>query len=111
MSHIAELTTGDDITFPVQLTKDTTSFTISNLAIVRASIISKDKRLILIPPIPVLETNIGSNWASSLIMVSFTSAQTILIKNYGSNLLEIQVNDNGKHTWFTNINILQGTII
>jgi len=107
---MSEIVTGDDITLVTTLTKNKLTFIIDTLAVVKASVITKDKTTILISETAVLEAATGSDWANSLIIVEFISAQTTLITQYGGALLEIQVDDGGKTTWFVSIEIEQGTI-
>ena len=112
MSQIATLTTGDDTVFTVQLTKDKAPFAIDGSATIQASVVTKDKKTILIAPVPVLEATAGSIWINSIVVVTFTEALTAAIttSQLGSAYLEIQVDDGGKITWFNTIKILQGTI-
>ena len=112
MATIPTLVTGDDTIIPVQITRDSVNEVISVSATVQASIITKNKKIILIAPVPVLESETGSVWASGFLVVKFTSAQTgaIPISNMGAAYLEIQVDDGGITTWFTSIKIVQGTI-
>ncbi len=113
MSVIHKLVTGDDSVLPVQLNKNDAPFVIDTGAEVKASIISKDRKTVLIPPVAVLEATAGSSWINSEVVVSFTEAETLAIPTSyydKSVLLEIQVNDGGKLTWFLVIKIVQGTI-
>lgn len=107
---LAAIVTGDDSTLPVELRKEQQAFSIATSATVKASIISKNKRVVLIPTVTVLETSAGSVWATSLIVVKFTSAETAAINRLGEALLEIQVDDGGKITWFSPILVVKGTI-
>lgn len=107
---MSEIVTGDDSVLPVELTKDGTSFVIDSGATIFATVTNKSKKTTLIETTSVLEATAGSDWPSSLIMVAFTSAQTAAVTNMGSCLLEIQVDDGGKQTWFADITIVKGTI-
>ena len=106
----AIIVTGDDVSLPTTLKKDNATFTIAPSATVKASIVSKDRSTILIPAATVLEATTGSDWANSLIIVQFTSAETNAVTDYTIADLEIQVDDSGKLTWFTSVEIQRGTI-
>lgn len=112
---MTEIVTGDDSNLPVNLyKKDATgtdiSFTIAPTATVKASLISADKAQVLIAPVTCLEAAAGADWANSLVIIPFTSADTVGVKVTGDALVEIQVDDGGKLTWFTGITISRGTI-
>ena len=106
------IVTGDDSILPVTLKKNQNTFLINSGATVKASVISKDKKEILLAPVIVDVNETGSDWGNSLIVVTFDSADTanIPVKELGGALLEIQVDDGGKLTWFHKIKLLQGTI-
>lgn len=112
MATVPILTTGDDTIIPAQLTRDLINEAIDSGATVQASVVSKDKRNILIAPVSVSNAQVGSVWATGLVVVAFTSAQTAAIptSKLGSAYLEIQVDDGGITTWFTSIKLVQGTI-
>ena len=112
MATIPTLVTGDDTIIPVQITRDFIDEVIAGTATVKASIITKNKRNILIAAVPVVEGTTGSSWATGLVVVALTSAQTgaIPASRMGSAYLEVQVNDGGITTWFTSIKLVQGTI-
>lgn len=107
---IATIVTGDDATLPVVLQKDGATFTINPGATIQASVTDKTKKKILLNPTPVVEVTAGSDWANSLIVVVFSSVNTAALTYSGRAVLEIQVDDNGKLTWFDEIEIVKGTI-
>ena len=107
---IATIVTGDDATLPVVLTKDGATFVINPAAVIRATVTDKTKRNTLLAPVTVTEAAAGSDWANSLIVVVFSSADTAAVTYSGRAVLEIQVDDNGKLTWFDEIEIVKGTI-
>jgi len=107
---MAIIVTGDDPALPVTLKKSKAVFAIAPTATVQASVVSVDKLTTLIPPITCDNAATGADWANSLVMVEFTSAQTAAISATGEALLEIQVDDGGKLTWFVLITIETGTI-
>lgn len=112
MATVINIVTGDDTNIWVNLTKNGIAIPVNSGSVVQASLTSKDKRTILIPPVAVLEATIDSDWANGLLIVEFTSAQTNAIPTakLGTALLEVQVDDGGKLTWFTTVKLLQGTI-
>lgn len=105
------IVTGDDVALPVTLKKDNTTFTINPAADVKASIISLDRATVLIASTAVSNAAAGADWANSLVVVEFSSAETGAITAYDPALLEIQVDDGGKLTWFVNLDIVKGTIV
>jgi len=107
----ATLVPGDDTSFPVELEKDHAAFLINGSATILAAVTTKNKNKVLIPATAVVEAAPGSDWANSLVVVEFTEAQTELVTHFGSALLEIQVDDGGKTTWFAPITIIKGTIV
>jgi len=108
---MTDIVTGDDIAIPVTLKKDDATFLINTgVAVIQAAVISKNKKTTVIASTSVPESNAGSDWINSLIVVEFSSTQTGAITRYGEALLEIQVDDGGKTTWFASVNIVQGTI-
>ena len=104
------ITTGDDSLLQVTLLKDNAKFLLNDGAIIRAAVISSDKSTVLIAPIPVLDSEVGSDWANSTVVIKFSSAATELITDYGNAIVEIEVADNGKLTWFFDIKIFKGSI-
>lgn len=105
-----DITTGDDVGLPVTLKKDGSVFLINAGATVKASLVDRDHTTILAGPVTLSNATPGSDWNNSLIMVEFTSAETGAIIAYNPSLLEIQVDDGGKLTWFLDVNIIKGTI-
>ena len=104
------IVTGDDVALPVTLKKDNATFTIAPGATVKASIVSLDRAAILIAAVTVSNAAPGADWANSLVVVEFTSIETLGVIVYDPALLEIQVDDGGKLTWFVNLDITKGTI-
>ena len=107
---MSELVTGDDVAIPVTLRKDGATFSIDSGATIKASLISYAKDEIFITPQDVAEGTAGSDWANSLVIVEFVSADTLAIPQTGKAKIEIQVDDGGKLTWFTTIDVELGTI-
>lgn len=111
---IPTLVTGDDSIYEIQLTKNEENFRINNGATVKASLISKDRKTVIIPPVILSDNDTNSDWLNSLVVVKFDSADTdaipTTIVNQKNALLEIQVDDGGKLTWFHKIQLVKGTI-
>ncbi len=106
---MAIFVTGDDPTIEQTLTKNLATFTIDSGATVKASITTKDK-VVLVAPVSVLEATAGSDWANSKIMIQFAEVDTATLLSFGAVILEIQVDDGGKLTWFVKGELAQGTI-
>ena len=115
---MAELTTGDDVAMPATLRKKKTTngvvsritFVINSSATITAKLISIKKDVIVLDEFDVPESNAGSDWANSLIVVEIPSLSSSTITIFGKVYLEVQVDDGGKKTWFETIEILEGTI-
>lgn len=104
------IVTGDDVALSVTLKKDGVVFNIDTGATVKAALISKDRNTILIPEVTCLSNATGADWPNSLVIVPFTSTETAAITVFESALLEIQVDDGGKLTWFVSLEIIKGNI-
>lgn len=110
--EIDGIVTGDDVDIPVTLTKGSAkaTFTIDPGATVKAALVSLDRQTVLIPAVTCLVSAPGADWANSLVIVPFTSAETLAVTDYAPAYLEIQVDDGGKLTWFDRIDIIKGSI-
>ena len=110
------IVTGDDITFPTILRKKIsgasvyTTFVINASAVIAARLVSSDKESAYTPEIAQITVQAGVDLPNSTIIIKFTSAETIGITFQGNALLEIQVDDGGKLTWFTAVKINRGQI-
>jgi ABC-type iron transport system FetAB permease component len=104
------IVTGDDVALPVTLKKDGVTFAIASGANIQAALVSQDRSALLAGPVTCLNSAPGANWAQSLVVVQIPSAATGAVLAYGPALLEIQVNDGGKLTWFVSVEIVKGTI-
>ena len=107
---IPTLVTGDDITLPVTLKKKGLTFVIDAGATIVARLVSADRESVYTPEIAQTTAAVGADLANSLIILTFASADTALVTHQGSALLEIQVDDGGKLTWFTSVRIVRGQI-
>ncbi len=110
MSEIPVLVTGDDITLPVTLKKNGATFTIASGATVVGQLVSRDRKETY--TVEVSQSNAApADWDNSLVEVTFLSAHTADITEQGAALLEIQVDDGGKRTWFVAVTIARGNIV
>lgn len=104
------LVAGDDMVLAVTLKKDNAVFAIASGATVKAALVSQDRKRLLCGPVTCSNAASGADWPHSLVMVLFPSNVTTLITEYKPAWLEIEVNDNGKLTWFTDVKIVKGLI-
>ena len=104
------LVTGDDISLSATLRVDNATFAIDTGATVEASIVDPTHKTVLAGPVAQNSATPGADWANSLVIVTFSSTDTASITHQGKAILEIQVNDNGKRTWFKTIVLVLGTI-
>ncbi len=110
------LVTGDDIVLPTVLRKkaseatEYTTFVIAPGAIITARLVSTDRESVYTPEIAQITVQTGVDLANSLIIIIFASADTIGITHQGGALLEIQVDDSGKTTWFAPVRLNRGQI-
>lgn len=107
---IPVLVTGDDVNLPVTLKKNGNTFAIATGSTVQAMLVTTDRTRQLTPVVQVNEAATGSDWANSLVVVAFASADTASMTMQSPAILEIQVDDNGKRTWFVEITIVRGSI-
>ena len=107
---VAVIVTGDDVARPVQLTKDGASFVIDPGATVRAAIVDEAHKKVLMAAVTLDEGATGAVWATSLLVVEMTAAETAAITETGNAVLEIEVDDGGKETFFENIQVIPGLI-
>lgn len=110
------LVTGDDLSFPTVLRKKPfgssiySTFSIDPGATIFARLVSTDRENVYTPEIAQVTDEQGADLANSLIIIAFTSAETIDIAHQGGALLEVQVDDGGKLTWFASVRINRGQI-
>ena len=104
---VAVIVTGDDVARPVQLTKDGASFVIDPGATVRAAIVDEAHKKVLMAAVTLDEGATGAVWATSLLVVEMTAAET----DMGTlHLAAWTVDDGGKETFFENIQVIPGLI-
>jgi len=110
MSCVPVIVSGDDTAISITLKKNNATFDIPTAtATVTAAVISTDKRTQYITGTSVISSTQGSDWPNSLVVVEFTSTQTSTLPTGGA-LVEVQVEDNGKLTWFGSIKMTGDTI-
>lgn len=104
------IVTGDDSSLSVTLRKGGVTFNIDTGATVQASLVSLDHQTVYAGPITQSNATPGADWANSLVVVEFASTDTDSITYQGKALMEIQVDDSGKTTFFASVMIVLGTI-
>jgi len=104
------IVTGDDVALPVTLKKDGATFAIAQAATVQAALVTQDRSSVLAGPVVCSSSATGADWANSLVIVEIASTLTGAIVSYEPALLEIQVDDGGKLTWFASVDIVKGNI-
>jgi hypothetical protein len=104
------LVTGDDNAIPVTLKKNGATFVISAGATIKAQLVSLDHKTTYSPVVEVNKATPGTDLSKSLVVAVFAPETTSAIVYQGKALLEIQVDDSGKKTWFPAIEIRRGNI-
>lgn len=107
---IIEIVTGDDVALSVTLKKDNSTFDIDSSATIHAAIVSETRSQLLLDAVVQSNSASGADWDNSLVIIEFSSTETSNITTAGRALLEIQVDDNGKQTWFVSVRIVKGNI-
>lgn len=106
--------TNQDNDLIVDLTKNSAAFVINPAATVRAAIIDTKHTRLLSSVVTCLEAAAGADWANARIVVPIAAADIAGIDisslNNGAVKMEIQVDDNGKTTWFLAGEIVNGLI-
>lgn len=109
-----ELVTGDDIAIPVTLKVNGATFTIPGTATVKARLVRTDHSEPIPGSLEAVQSDAapGADWANSLVVVEFAGSDTsgIVAADQGKALIEIQVDDNGKRTWFVSVKLVLGQI-
>ena len=106
-----DIITGDDNYIKVTLTKSGSTFNIGQGSVIKASIIDKNHQKILAGPITMSRLEAGADWANSLVVIRIPAKSMLLTQSSSQAILEIKVNDaNVKSTWFSNVNVVRGTI-
>jgi hypothetical protein len=104
------LVAGDFNRILLTLKKNKSTFVINSAATEKASLVTED-RVVLAGPVTCVSTVPGADWTLSKVMVEFSSESTVSIAHKTGAMLEIQVDDGGKLTWFSpHLLIVQGTI-
>jgi len=104
------IVTGDDMAIVVPLSKNGVITPISESAVVSAAIVSADHSTVLAGPVACSSNGLGADWANMIVSAEFVDTDTSAITKFKPALLEIQVDDGGKLTWFVDVRILKGQI-
>lgn len=110
MSTTPIIVTGDDMRQLVQLTINSLPFAIGLAGTVKARLVTLDHKTALTVVVDQSRSAAGADWAASLVVVEMPPTATAPIAEYGPSLLEIQVDDTIKETWFIPVTIVQGHI-
>lgn len=110
MSDVAVIVSGDDAVLAVTLTKEGATFAISSGATVKAALVSIDRAEVLIPAVTCNPDVSAADWDNSLVAVQFSASATSEVNDYGPALLEVQIDDGGKLTWFVDAHVVKGNI-
>lgn len=106
-----DIIAGDDTDIEITLKSNGAVFSISNSAVIKAAIIDRSRSAVLIGPVTVDRTVLGSDWMASLIVVQFPGRMSESIRTSTQAKLEIQVYDGGrKVTWTTDITLIKSLI-
>jgi len=106
---VPKLTTGDDISWSVQLNKNGAPFDMTG-ATVNVAVVSQNKTQKLTANIPQASGTSGADWSTSFVVVVIPSATTGAIAYTGPAFLEIEVDDGGKQTWFVELEVQKGNV-
>jgi len=104
------IVTGDDISVAVTLKKNDLTFDIPLLSTVTARIVSTNHKEVYSGEVVQSNSTPGADWPNSLVVVEFAPADTNTITYQGKALIEVQVDDNGKRTWFVTVKLITGQI-
>ena len=114
-----EIVLGDSRPYTVALKINGNPFAINPSSdVVKAAIISADKKKLLAGPITLLSTTPGGDWANSTLIVKFPRALTADVAIIGKALLEVQVTfdnadasvDDDDWTWFLPVTLSRGQL-
>ncbi len=102
---------GDDTTLLVQLYNSAgAKFVINNTATIKVAIVNLDHTRVIVAAVICSNATPGAVWATSLVAVVFTAAQTATIASNDQAWLEIEVLDTIKTTYFERVKLVKGLI-
>ena len=104
-----DLITGDAPNYALTAKQDGAVFNINTSLVVNAKILDKDKNE-LVASVTCDNSATGADWANSLVVASFTKAQTETVTYTGKGFIELQIDTTTPLTWFYPLNIQLGTI-
>lgn len=109
-SKAAQLVIGDDASIGIILKRNKATFNIDSGATVKGQVTSMDHKYVYTSELTALSTDTGADWPNSLVVFPISSTVTSLITYTGMALVEIQVDDGGKTTFFAELEIIKGAI-
>lgn len=104
------IVTGDDVELAVTLLKGGSTFDMTG-ATINARIVKFDHSAALTASELQNEAATGADWANSLLILELSAAETAAITYLGQSLIEIQVDNGKKQTWFIDCKIVRGQVL
>ncbi|PUB82382.1 MAG: hypothetical protein DBP02_15120 [gamma proteobacterium symbiont of Ctena orbiculata] len=104
------IVTGDDVELAVTLKKAGATFDMAG-ATIHARIVKKDNSGVITASVEQSEAANGADWANSRLILEIPTTETSGITYQGPALIEIQVNDGKKRTWFIDCKLVRGQIV
>ncbi len=98
------IVSGDDARLTATVSIADSAVPISQTATIHAAI--KD----IIDPVLCSNSATGADWANGVVVIEFAESDTSDIEQSGLAVLELQVNDNGKTTFFCDVYLVIGSI-
>lgn len=109
-SKPAQIVIGDDVPLSVTLKRNKVTFNIPGTATIKGVVTSMDHKYAYTTVLTAAEGATGADWANSLVVFDISSTETGVMTYTGMALIEVQVDDDGKSTFFAEVEVLQGTI-
>lgn len=108
----ATITTGDDGSLVITLTKNGTTFVINSAAVVKAAITDLERTKILVATVTCASDASGADWDNSVVVATFPRDSTGGTTDFGEALVAVMVDyDNERLTWWIDgIDIVNGLI-
>lgn len=105
------ITSGDDTTLAIQLYNEAgAKFLINTTATVKVGIVDLAHARLLVAAVTCNRLAAGADWTTSLVIATFTAAQTAVIVTNEDAYLEIEVLDTIKTTYFERVKLTRGLV-